>query len=61
MAKSKKYDPDISRTSFHNSIDHFSTFSDLRMFNLEKLKEKEKRMKVKKAMKQGGYLEEQIY
>ena len=27
VTKSKKYDPTDERTSFHNSIDHFSTFS----------------------------------
>jgi uncharacterized LabA/DUF88 family protein len=57
VAKSKKYDPNISRTSFHNSIDHFSTFSELRVFKEEKMEEKEKKMKVRKAMKQGGIIE----
>ncbi len=34
VAQSKKYDPNISRTSFHNSLEHFSTFSEMKLFNL---------------------------
>jgi hypothetical protein len=54
LAKSKKYDPSLSRTSFQHSIDHFSTFSELRANNEDRMQAKEKKMKVRKAMKEKG-------
>ena len=47
VARSKKYDPNISRTSFHNSIDHFSTFSELGRVKKERDRERDIKYKRK--------------
>ncbi len=55
MAKSKKYDDRISeRSSFHLSIDHFSTFSELRNNKEEQEAMKNKSGMIKKMMKEKG-------